>query len=61
LLRQKHPALVMTAVMVPMIMNTLALNASLGMNQFANPWIWLFVSLFLSIISAVFISRTDIF
>jgi len=51
----------MTAVMVPMIMNTLALNASLGMNQFANPWIWLFVSLFLSIISAVFISRTDIF
>ena len=61
LLRQKHPALVITAVMVPMIMNTLAVNASLGMYQLANPWICLFISLFLSIISAVFISRTDMF
>jgi hypothetical protein len=61
LLRQKHPALVMTAVMMPMIMNTLAVNASLGMYQLANPWIWLFASLFLSIISAVFISRTEMF
>ena len=61
LLRQKHPALVMTAVMMPMIMNTLAVNASLGMYQLVNPWIWLFGSLFLSIISAVFISRTEMF
>jgi hypothetical protein len=61
LLRQKHPALVMTAVMVPMIMNTLAVNASLGMYQLGNPWIWLFASLFLSIISAIFISRTEMF
>jgi len=61
LLRQKHPALVITAVMVPMIMNTLAVNASLGMYQLANPWICLFISLFLSIISAVFISRTEMF
>jgi hypothetical protein len=61
LLRQKHPALVITAVMMPMITNTLAVNASLGMYQLANPWIWLFASLFLSIISAVFISRTEMF
>lgn len=61
LLRQKRPALVMTAVMVPMIMNTLAVNASLGIYQLANPWIWLFTSLFLSIISAICISRTDMF
>jgi len=61
LMRQKHPALVICAVMVPMIMNTLAVNASLGMYNLDNPWIWLFASLFLSIISVVFISRTEMF
>jgi hypothetical protein len=61
LMRRKHPAAVMSAAMVPMIMNTLAVNASLSMYQLANPWIWLFSSLFLSIISAVFISRTEMF
>ena len=59
LMRQKHPAMVMSAVMLPMIMNTLAVNASLGMYQLDSPWIWLFASLFLSIISAVFICRTE--
>lgn len=60
-LRQKHPALVISAIMITMIMNTLAVNASFGMYKLANPWIWLFASLFFSIISAFFISRSEMF
>jgi hypothetical protein len=59
LLRKKNPALVIIAVLVPMIMNTLAVNASLGLYQLANPWILLFGALFLSIVSAILISGTE--
>ena len=61
LIRRTQPAATMSAVMFPMIMNTLAVNASLEMYDLVNPWIWLFVSLFFSIISGVFISRSEMF
>jgi hypothetical protein len=61
LLRRKNPAFVVTAVMVPMIMNTLAVKASFGMYTLDAPWICLFASLFLSIISGVFVSRSELF
>lgn len=61
LTRRKQPAATMSAVLFPMIMNTLAVNASLEMYDLVNPWIWLFVSLFFSIISGVFISRSEMF
>lgn len=57
--RRKNQALVIGAVIVPMITNLVAVKTSLDMYQLANPWLILIVPLVLSIISGVLISNAD--
>ena len=59
LLRKKHFALTITAAMIPMLMNVIAVKAALDMYHLGNPWLMLFGSLLLSLLCGFFICNTD--
>jgi hypothetical protein len=58
-MKRKNQALVVGAVILPMLTNWVGVKFSLGMYQLANPWLMLIVSLVLSIISGVLICNAD--
>jgi hypothetical protein len=58
-IRRKNQALVIGAVIAPMFTNIVGVKTSLDMYQLANPWLILFASIVLSIISGVLISNAD--
>ena len=58
-IRRKSQALVIGAVIAPMFTNLVGVKTSLDMYQLANPWLILFASIVLSIISGVLISNAD--
>jgi hypothetical protein len=57
--RRKNQALVLGAVIAPMFTNLVGVKTSLDIYQLANPWLILFASIVLSIISGVLISNAD--
>lgn len=58
-LRKKNQALVIFAVIVPMLTNVVGVKSSLDIYQLTNPWLILITSLLLSIISGFLISNSD--
>ena len=58
-IRKRNQAVVIFAVIIPMIMNLVAVKASLDMYALANPWLIFVLSIFLSVISGYFICNSD--
>jgi len=58
-LRRKNQALVIFAVIAPMLTNLVFVKTSLDMYQLANPWLILISSIFLSFISGILICNAD--
>jgi hypothetical protein len=58
-IRKKYQAVVIFAVIIPMVMNLVAVKASLDMYALANPWLIFVLSIFLSVISGYFICNSD--
>lgn len=57
--RSRFIPIAITATIMPMIVNVIAVKASMDAYQLANPWLFLFGSLFLSIISGFFICNIE--
>jgi len=58
-LRRKSVTSSITAAMIPMLANTLAVKAALDMYQLPNPWFIMFASLFISIACGFFICKLE--
>ncbi len=58
-LRKKQQALAIFAVVVSLFTNVVGIKSSLDMYGLANPWLILFPSLLLSLLSGVLISNSD--
>jgi hypothetical protein len=58
-LRKKNQALVVFAVIIPMIMNLIGVKASFDIYGLANPWLIFAISIFISVISGYFLCNAD--
>jgi hypothetical protein len=58
-LRRKSVTSSISAAMIPMLANTLAVKAALDMYQLPNPWFIMFASLFISIASGYLICKLE--
>ena len=58
-LRKKNQALVIFAVIIPMIMNLIGVKASFDIYGLANPWFIIAISILISIISGYFFCNSD--
>jgi hypothetical protein len=58
-LRKKNQALVIFAVIIPMIMNLIGVKASFDIYGLANPWPIFAISILISVISGYFLCNSD--
>jgi hypothetical protein len=58
-LRKKNQALVIFAVIIPMIMNLIGVKASFDIYGLANPWLIFAISILISVISGYFLCNSD--
>jgi hypothetical protein len=58
-IRKRNQAAVIFAVIIPILMNLVAVKASLDMYSLANPWLIFVLSIFVSVLSGYFICNSD--
>ena len=58
-LRKRNQALVIFAVIIPMIMNLIGVKASFDLYGLANPWLIYAISIMISVISGYFLCNSD--